>query len=176
MFPKTEKEASVMLTLKSGIDQQSVKSYRPISSLSFLGKTIKVVVKKQLTVHMEKLNVQPGDQSAYREFHLSETVLCCIVSNLLEYINEGKCAILILLDLSEAFDTVDHELLIEDLMYIGVVDMALDWFKSYLKNRSYLFIIDGMKSTKDCFIEVCCRGVFWDQFCFPFTQQNLHGC
>ena len=48
-----------------------------------------------------------------------------IVSDLLEYMDNGKCAILILLDLSAAFDTVDHKLLIDDLMYIGVEGVAL---------------------------------------------------
>ena len=105
-------------------------------------------MEKQLIVHMEKLNVLPGDQSAYQEFHSTETTLCGIVSDLLEYIDKGKCAILILLDLSAAFDTVNPELLIEDLMYVGVEDMALVRFKRYLENRSYHVIINGMKSTK----------------------------
>ena len=48
------------------------------------------MVKKQLTKHIEKLNVLPGDQSAYREYHSSKTVLCGIVSNLLECIDEGN--------------------------------------------------------------------------------------
>ena len=148
IFPKTEKEASVRPTLKSGKDQQNIESYRPISNLSFLGKVIETVAKKQLTAHMEKLNVLPEDQSAYREFHSTETALCGIVSDLLEYMDEGKCAILILLDLSAAFDTVDHELLIDDLMYIGVEGVALEWFKSYLENRSYHVIINGTKSEK----------------------------
>ena len=68
-FLKTEKEASVRPILKGGKDQQNMESYRPISNLSFLGKTIEAVAKKQLTAHMEKLNAPPGNQSAYREFH-----------------------------------------------------------------------------------------------------------
>ena len=56
-FPKTEKEASVKPTLKSGRDQQNVESYRPISNLSFLGKTIETAAKKQLIAHMKTLNV-----------------------------------------------------------------------------------------------------------------------
>ena len=147
-FPKTEKEASVKPTLKSGKDQQNVESYRPISNLSFLGKTIEAAAKKQLIAHMEILNVLPEGQSAYREFHSTETALCSIVSDLLEYMDNGKCAILILLDLSAAFDTVDHELLIDDLMYIGVEGVALNWFKSYLENRSYHVIINGTKSER----------------------------
>ena len=128
--------------------KKNIESYRPVSNLSFLGKTIEVAVKKQLTAHMEKLNVLPEEQSAYREYHSTETALCGIVSDLLEYMDDGKCAILVLLDLSAAFDTVDHKLLIEDLMYIGVEGVALDWFKSYLENRSYHVIIKGTKSEK----------------------------
>ena len=59
---------------------------------------LEIVVKKQLTVHMEKLNVLPGDQSAYRKLYSTETALCGIVRDLLECIDESKCAILILLD------------------------------------------------------------------------------
>ena len=62
--------------------------------------------------------------------------------------DNGKCAILILLDLSAAFDTVDHTLLIDDLMYIGVEGVALNWFKSYLENRSYHVIINETKSER----------------------------
>ena len=65
-FLKTEKEASVKPTLKSGKDQQNVESYRPISNVSFLGKTIEMAAKKQLIAHMETLNVLPEEQSAYR--------------------------------------------------------------------------------------------------------------
>ena len=97
---------------------------------------------------METLNVLPEEQSAYREFHSTETALCSIVSDLLEYMDNGKCAILILLDLSAAFDTVDHKLLIDDLMYIGVEGVALNWFKSYLENRSYHVIINETKSER----------------------------
>ena len=128
-------------TLKSGKNQQNVELYRPISNFSFLGKTIETAAKKQLIAHMETLNVLPEDQSAYREFHSTETALCSIVSDLLEYMDNGKCAILILLDLSAAFNTVDHKLLIDDLMYIGMEGVALNWFKSYLENRYVIFIL-----------------------------------
>ena len=113
-----------------------------------MGKATEAVAKKQLTAHKEKLNALPGDQSAYREFYLTETALCGIVSDLLEYMDEGKCAILILLDLSAAFDKVDHEILTDDLMYIGAEGVALKCFKSYLENRSYHVIINGTKSEK----------------------------
>ena len=98
---------------------------------------------------MEKSIVLLGDQSVYRELHFNETALCGIVSYLLQDMDEGKCVILILLDLSAAFDTVDYELLIEDLMYIDVEgNKALEWSKSYPENRSYHGMIDEIKSVK----------------------------
>ena len=62
--------------------------------------------------------------------------------------DEGKCAILILLDPSAAFDTDDHKLLFDDLIYIGVEGVALKWFKSYLENSSYHVTMNGTKSEK----------------------------
>ena len=97
---------------------------------------------------MEKLSVLPRDQSAYCEFHSTETALCGIESDLLEHIDESKCATLILLYLSAPFDTVNYELLINDLMYIRVEDMAPDWFKRYLENRFYHVVTNGKKSAK----------------------------
>ena len=94
IFPKTEKEASVRPILKSGKDQQNKEACRPISNLSFLGKAIEAVAKKQLTAHMEKLNILPGDQSVYREFRSTETALCGIASDLLEYMDEMKVNLL----------------------------------------------------------------------------------
>ena len=93
--------------------------------LSFLEKIIELVMKKRLTVHTEKLNVLLGVPVSMNFILLKQ--LCDIVSDLLEYTDEGKCAILILLDLSD-------RLLTENFMYTGVEDMALDWFKSYLEN------------------------------------------
>ena len=97
-------------------------------------------MKKQFTAHMEKLNVLPGDQSPYREFHLTETALCCIVSDLLEYTDKDKCVILILFDPSAAFDTIDHALLMEDLCDAEV------FVNRIVENKEAFFVMTGNRT------------------------------
>ena len=75
-------------------------------------------------------------QSAYKQYHGTETALLRVNSDILISLDNGKITALILLDLSAAFDTVDHSILISRLHdYLGVQDLALDWCKSYLSDR-----------------------------------------
>ena len=62
--------------------------------------------------------------------------------------DEGKCSVLILLDLSAAFDTVEHDLLLQDCRNIGIIGDALDYLQSYLTNRTYCVQIGGVCSGK----------------------------
>ena len=135
-FPDSEKRAVIKPVLKGILDYQNVSSYRPVSNLPFLSKLLEYVVIEQLMEHLEKVHVLPDSQSAYGPVFSTETTICSVVNNLLEMMDEGKCAILVLLDLSAALDTVVHELLLEDLRNIGVVDNALKYLGSYLQNRS----------------------------------------
>ena len=148
VFPESEKEACVKPTLKNGLDDQQLLSYRPVSNLSFLSKIMEMAAKDQLAAYLERINFLPGEQSAYRQCHPTETTLCCIMSDLLGSLDDGNCTLIILLDLSAAFDTVVHELLIEDLMYIGVDGDALEWFRSYLRDRSFYVSVNGKSSER----------------------------
>ena len=146
IFPKLEKLVEVKPTLKGKLDAQKLESYRPITNASFLSKVIEIAAKDQLCEHLEIINVIPEQQSAYRGHHSTETALCGIVNDMLECLDEGKCGILILLDLSAAFDTVEHELLIDDLKYAAIEGDVLKWFRSYLTERKYYVTINGEKS------------------------------
>lgn len=105
--------------------------------------------------HLEKVHVLPDSQSAYRPIFSTEATFCSVVNDLLEMMDGGKCAILVLLDLSAAFDTVVHELLVKDLRSIGVVDNALKYLESYLQTRSYCVQIGNCFSS----YEALTRGV-----------------
>ena len=74
-------------------------------------------------------------QSAYRKFHSTESALCKIHNDLVINTCHGRTSLLVLLDLSAAFDTVDHDMLIEDLWFCGVRESALALLRSYLENR-----------------------------------------
>ena len=114
--PQCFKQALVRPFLKKpSLDQNMLKNYRPVSNLSFLSKLLERVVLLQLTDHVSRNDLLERNQSAYRQNHSTETALLHITNCLLESIDQGRVSILSLLDLSAAFDTIDHNILLERL-------------------------------------------------------------
>ena len=148
--PGSLKNALVKPLLKKhGLDPEELNNYRPVSNLSYLSKLIERVVAKRLTDHLMINKLYEKRQSAYREFHSTETALIRVHNDLLRAISENGGAILILLDLSAAFDTIDHELLLNILEHqMQVKEDALQWFRSYLSDRVQSVSIDGVESVK----------------------------
>ena len=136
-FPETEKRAIVKPIVKGKLDTQELSSFRPVSNLTFLSKLMENVILDQLSNHLEAVGALPDNQSAYKRFYSTETALCSVVSDMRSLIDNGKCGILILLDLSAAFDTVVHSLLLRDCCNIGITGSALAYLKSYLESRTY---------------------------------------
>jgi len=90
----------------------------------------------------------PKHQSAYRKFHSTETALVKVYNDLLVATDQGQVSALCLLDMTAAFDTVDHELLLMRLeRSFGVQGTALDWFRSYLTGRTYCIVFGGNTSS-----------------------------
>ena len=117
------------LLKKPGLDLL-FKNFRPISNLQFVSKLTERVVANQIQSHMIKNNLFPQLQSAYRSHHSTETALLKVKNDLLMNMNKGHVSLLVSLDLSAAFDTVDLQ------TELGVCGSALSWFKSYLEGRS----------------------------------------
>jgi len=91
------------------MDPDTCSSYRPMSNLSFISKLIDcVVVKRITTTHVSNLNLFPNWQSAYQSFHSTETAVLSVHGALVRSIDSKQVSLLVLLDLSAAFDTVDH--------------------------------------------------------------------
>ena len=146
IFPKSEKLACVKPAYKGKGDKDDLSSYRPISNLSYLSKIIEAVVHKQSSEYLKQFDIIPEDQSAYRENHSTESTVCAVISDMTEIITNGKCGILVMLDLSAAFDTVDHQILLNDLKTVGFDDDVFMWFKSYLQDRKVTVVISNEKS------------------------------
>ena len=106
------------------------KNYKPVSNLSFISKLIESAVADQYINHLNINNLTDPKQSAYKKFHSTETLLLKIKDNIQLHIDNGEVVLLVLLDLSAAFDTIDHDILINRLekMY-GIQGTALKWFK-----------------------------------------------
>ena len=124
------------LLKKATLDPDDVRSYRPISNLSVMSKLLERLVARQLLGYLTKSQLLPELQSAYRAKHSTETAVLKVLSDILQALDTGDLAALTLLDLSAAFDTVDHATLLHrlDVSY-GVRDCALKWFTSYLDGR-----------------------------------------
>jgi hypothetical protein len=146
--PSELKKAVVIpIIKKSDADKEVLKNYRPISNLPFLGKIIEKTVAQQLNEHITGQNMQEPMQSAYRKHHSTETALLRVQNDIFQAIDGQNCVLLVLLDLSAAFDTVDHSLLLSRLKHrFGITDEALAWIKSYLSGRKQSVMIGGVQS------------------------------
>jgi len=145
---ESQKHAIVLPRLKKPtLDEADLNSYRPISNLSFVSKLVEQVVAKRYVEYVELNRLFPARQSAYRHHHSTETAVVNLVNDVIRAVDDGKVTALVLLDLSSAFDTVDHDSLLTVLHDRFAVDgSALNWFKSYLSGRTQTFIVDGVRS------------------------------
>ena len=137
------------LLKKSGLDVDSPENYRPVSNLSVLSKTLERAVSQQLESYLHSVGLLPQHQSAYRKGHSTETALAKVCADLITSMDNGHHALLALLDLSAAFDTVDHNILLERLSRsFAVRDIVLEWLRSYLSGRYYIVRHGGTESSE----------------------------
>jgi len=128
VVPTLFKSAYITPLLKKlDLDPSDAKSYRPISNLSVLLKLLERLVARQTIDYLTEKWLLPKLQSAYRVNHSTETN-SQILADILRAVDSGDLAVLTLLDLSEAFDTVDHLTLLRHLrISYGFRDSA--WFR-----------------------------------------------
>ena len=149
IFPNFFKIAHVKPLLKKiTLDPDCLKNYRPVSNLTFISKLIEKVVANQFTNHLQQNNLLETFQSAYKPLHSTESALLWVSNDILRAIDHRQCISLTLLDLSAAFDTIDHNVLFSILQNeLGIHGTALRWFISYLSNRSQRVCIGEAQST-----------------------------
>ena len=111
-------------------------NYRPVSNLSFLSKVVEKIVLTRFNKHCDKFQLMPGYQLVYRKNFSCETAIIKITNDILWSMESKKITSLTCIDLSAAFDTVDHGILLNVLQNkFGISGNALSWFKSYLQPR-----------------------------------------
>ena len=148
-FHSTLKESVVSPLLKKPtLNTEDLSNYRPISNLSLISKITERVVKSRLTTHLSSNNLLNPHQSAYSKHHSTETALLYIHDHLVNAIGAQQVSCLCLLDLSAAFDTIDHNILLSRLSsWFGIHGTVLNWFKSYLSSRSFRVRCSGSLSS-----------------------------
>ncbi len=148
VIPSTLKRALVTpLIKKSNADPDVFKNYRPISNLPFIFKTIERVASKQIQDYVNNNDLNASHQSAYRKYHSTETALLRVTNDILRAVDNHRRVIVVLLDLSAAFDTIDHQVLLRRLQdRFGIKGTALRWMSSYFHGREQCIIINGVQS------------------------------
>ncbi len=146
--PKPFKLAVIKpLIKKPKLDPCELANYRPISNLPFMSKILEKVVSAQLCSFLLKNDIYEEFQSSFSPRHSTETALVKITNDLLLASDKGCISLLVLLDLSASFDTIDHDILIDRLQnYTGIQGQALRWFRSYLSDRYHFVYLNGESS------------------------------
>uniref|UniRef100_A0A8C1X0H3 Reverse transcriptase domain-containing protein n=1 Tax=Cyprinus carpio TaxID=7962 RepID=A0A8C1X0H3_CYPCA len=136
--PSAFKQARVSPLLKKpSLNPALLENYRPVSLLPFIAKTLERVMFNQLCMFLVQNNPLDSNQSGFKSSHSTETALLSVTEALRLARAASKSSLLILLDLSAAFDTVNHQILLSTLRKMGISGTALLWFKSYLSDRSF---------------------------------------
>jgi hypothetical protein len=146
-MPASFKTAIVTPALKkSDLDRNCLSNYRPVSNLPFLSKVIERVVCCQITNHLESNQLLDPQQSAYRKHHSCESALTAVLDAAFTACDEKKVLLLVMLDLSAAFDTVDHLILSSRLIDCGITGEVHSWLISYLSHRQQLVQVNDVRS------------------------------
>ena len=148
VFPQTLKHAIVSPVIKDANgDKENLKNYRPISNTPILAKIIEKTILIQLNAYLTANNLINELQSAYKKDHSCETAVLKIVNDIQEEISKSNMVILLMLDLSAAFDTIDQDVLLAMLEKVFKIrGRALELLTSYLKGRTYAVHINGRAS------------------------------
>lgn len=148
VFPAAFKTSVVKpLLKKSNLDPNIFNNYRPVSNLPFLSKILEKLVFNQLNDFLNSINILEKYQSGFRMNHSTETALLKILNDIRYNADSHKLTVLVLLDLSAAFDTVDHHILLNRLRYlVGLSGTVFSWFSSYLTDRYFRVSLDTCSS------------------------------
>ena len=161
--PDDLKVARVTPIYKSG-SKDDFSNYRPVSILPICSKILEKIVYKQLYVYVSDNQLMYDRQSGFRKHYLTCTALIKTIDKWNMEIDKGNYVGAVFVDLSKAFDVVNHTLLIDKLSSLGITGIENRWFQSYLNNRTQCVSLNGTISTPN----VIRSGFPKDQYLGPF--------
>ena len=132
IFPRKCKPAKLKPLYKKG-SKTEAKNYHPISLLPLVSKIIEKIIHEQVDSFLRNHNIIYKYQSGFRTNHSTNSCLSYLSNKIQNGIEEGKFTGMILIDLQKAFDTIDHEILLLKMKYLGFAESTINWFRSYLE-------------------------------------------
>jgi hypothetical protein len=146
LFPDKLKVAKIIPVHKKGIET-SIENYRPISILPAISKIFEKVLFNQIHQHFKENNLYYAFQYGFRESHSTELAVLEIIDRISHSMDQGNIPLNVYIDLSKAFDTIDHTILLTKLKHYGLHDTSHALIQSYLTNRQQYVQIENVKST-----------------------------
>ena len=144
VFPMACKRALVVPLFKGG-DPSDVNNLRPVSLLPLPGKLLERLIHTHISTYLETNGLLDERQGEFRKGHSTISTIAEFTDDLFEDINNNQLTLATFIDLRKAFDTVNHFILLQKLLKLGIKDKIFEWVKSYLSKRSQCTIVNGIR-------------------------------
>ena len=146
-FPDKCKVAKIKPLYRKGL-KTGPKNFRPISLLPLISKIIDRIIHDQAMNVLSHNNVLHKYQSGFRKFRSTDTCLPYLHDKITKGFDYGFLTGMVLIDLQKAFDTIDHNILIKKMPFLGFTDETIKWYTSYLSNRKFIISMENAYSDK----------------------------
>ena len=146
IFPENMKIVKVTPIFKSG-KKELPKNYRPISVLPCFSKILEKIMYNRVYNYLNDNNLLFYKQFGFRKGHSTDDALISLINSIYDSFNQNKYTLVVFIDLSKPFDTVDHNILIDKLNLYGIKNNSLKWFSSYLPNRKQFIQAGAIKTS-----------------------------
>ena len=146
VVPDKLKLARVVPIFKNG-DPHTISNYRPISILPCFSKILERLVANRLNSFLKAFDILSSAQYGFRANYSTQLAVIDLIDKITQSLDKSQNTIGVFLDLSKAFDTIDHDILLDKLLKYGVRGIALDWFRSYLSDRKQFVEWEHQRST-----------------------------
>ena len=163
IFPDSPNIAKVIPIFKTGA-KGNVSNYRPISSLPVFSKVLERIICNRVYNHLDSKGLLFEKQFGFQRNNSTEHAILQLTQDITSSFEKGQYTLGVFIDLSKAFDTVDHQILNKKLQYYGIDGTALEWFKSYLINRKQYI---SSKDISESCVDIIC-GVTQGSIIGPF--------